>query len=528
MNRALVAKASLVLALNFLLAAAVPLLRAQADQWDKHMKSGGKAYAGGMNQKYYHGWGNAGPNPEFSKAEEEFLAALAQAQTFPAGDMRTAETLGALASVYMEEGKFADAESRGNQAIAMMEASAKPDDMRLGHGLIHLALIYDAEGKTEQAAPIWQRSLGILKKSGGVDPDDMRNLNFHADFGNFTPAANAQIYQYILDLNESTGISDTDLRNELGRLARTQRGADAEQHYLRVLEIDKKLYGPDGIKTGGDQEALGKLFLAEGKYAAALPQLQHSLEIMQAKPAPEHESKINKGFDAAHLGRLDRDLAQAYAGAGKDAEAEEIYKRLISMDEADSSGDKVLHDMNLGGDLTGLAGVYRHERRYDEALETIKRSEAIGDEITNSKFEKSREKAGFGGPSVWFWLSQNELAEIYRETGDSAAAEPIFESSLEMTQHMHLVPGHPKLAQMLGNYATLLRDGGKYEQAEALYKRSLEVWAKCTYPENADAAETLTNYAALLRKMKRPAEAEPLEARASAMLTKVDASNPIK
>ena len=76
---------------------------------------------------------------------------------------------------------------------------------------------------------------------------------------------------------------------------------------------------------------------------------------------------------------------------------------------------------------------------------------------------------------------------------------------------------------MLDNYATLLRDGGKYEQAEALYKRSLETWAKCLYPENADAAETLRNYAVLLRKTNRPTEAEPLEARASAMLTKVGA-----
>jgi tetratricopeptide (TPR) repeat protein len=81
---------------------------------------------------------------------------------------------------------------------------------------------------------------------------------------------------------------------------------------------------------------------------------------------------------------------------------------------------------------------------------------------------------------------------------------------------------------MLDHYATLLREAGKYEQAEALYKRSMETWAKCVYPENADAAETLTNYAELLRKMNRPAAAEPLEARASAMLTKVGAPKPAK
>lgn len=528
-TRASTVKPPLILTLISCLVLAAPCLWAQADQWEKHMKSGGKAYAGGMDQKYFHGWGDAGPSPQFAKAEEEFLAALEQTKTFPAGDIRTAETLDALAIVYMEEGKYEDAESKGNQAITMMEATAKHDDVGLGYALMRLALIYDSEGKTEQAAPIWNRSLNILKNAGGMDPKEISNLKFHATFiGKFHPAASAQIQQYILELKESTGVSDTDLRSELERLARTQRGADAEQDYLRVLEIDKRLYGPDDMKMGGDQEALGKLYLEEGKYAAALPLLQHGLEVMKAKPAPEHESRMDKRFDASDLSRSERALAQAYAGAGKDAEAEEIYKRIISTDEADATRDRVEIDMDLSGDLRELSGVYRQEHRYDEALETIKRSEAIDSEITNSKFGKSEAKSGNPGPTVWFWLSQNELAEIYREKGDSAAAEPLFQSSLEMTQHMRLAPGHPKLAQLLDNYATLLRDGGKYEEAEALYKRSLESWAKCVYPENADAAETLTNYSALLRKLNRPAEAEPLEARASAILTKVGAPNPAK
>ncbi len=523
------ARVWLTLTLIPVFVAAASSLWAQADQWEKLMKSGSKAYSGGMSQKYFHGWGNAAPNPQFAKAEAEFLAALAQTQSFPAGDIRTAETLGALAGVYMEEGKYDDAESKGNQAITIMEAAAQPNDVRLGYALTHLALIYDSQGKTAQAAPIWNRSLSILKNVGGVDPNEISNLNFHASFiGDFHPAASAQIHQYILELKESTGISDADLRVELAHLALTQPGADAERDYLRLLDIDKKLHGPDDVKTGADQQALGKLYLEEGKYTAAVPLLQHGLEIRQAKAAPERESKMDKRFDALDFRRLDTELAQAYAGAGKDAEAEEMFKRGISVDEAGTAGNNVLNNMNLTDDLRGLSAVYRHERRYDEALESIKRSETIDDEITGSKFGKSKAKAGNTGPTIWFWLSQNELAETYREKGDSAAAEPLFQSSLEMTPSMHLAPGHPRLAQMLDNYATLLRDAGKYEQAEALYKRSLETWAKCVYAENVDAAATLTNYAELLRKVNRSAEAEPLEASASAMLKKVGAPNPPK
>jgi tetratricopeptide (TPR) repeat protein len=524
----LAARCSLTLALISILIPAAPCLWAQADQWENNMKSGHKAYSDGMSQKYFHGWGDAGPNPEFAKAEKEYLAALAQTQSFPSGDTRTAETLGALATVYMEEGRYADAESNGNRAIAIIAAAVKPDDRRLGNDLTHLALIYDSENKTEQAAPLWERSLGIMKNSGGADPQLISYLEVHASIAHYGRAATAQIYQYILDLKESTGISDTDLRNLLEQLARNQLGTDAERDYLRLLDVDKRLYGPDDVRTGADQETLANLYLNEGKYTSALPLLEHNLEIMQTKPAPEHESRLSKRFDASDLNRLDTMLAQAYAGAGKDAEAEEMYKRVISMEEADATHGKVSNDMDLSGDFTGLSGVYRHEHRYDEALETIKRSEAVDDELTNSKYGKSKENSNALGVSVFSWLSQIELAEIYREKGDSAAAEPLFQRSLEMTQSMHLAPGHPKLAQMLDNYATLLRDAGKYDQAEALYKRSLETWAKCVYPENADAAETLTNYAVLLRKVNRPAEAEPLEARASAMLAKVGPSSTAK
>lgn len=95
------------------------------------------------------------------------------------------------------------------------------------------------------------------------------------------------------------------------------------------------------------------------------------------------------------------------------------------------------------------------------------------------------------------------------------------------TRRVPIVPGHPKLAQLLSNYATLLRDEGKYAESESLYKRALEVWGNGLYPDHPDVAEKLTNYATLLRKLDRQSEAEPLEARASTIRTKAEVSNQI-
>ena len=524
------ARAPLALALIFLFFPASSC-RAQEDQWNKHMKAAEKDYEEGRKEKYVHAWGYAQPYPHFLKAEQELLAALTAAQSFPPGDLRRASTLSELSLVYLEEGKLADAEDRGKQSVAIMEGSLQPDDPRLGYALIGLAIAYASDSKTDQAAPLWSQSLDILRKKTNIDPEIPKNLNFVAqNLQRYGQSAGAtQILEFLLDLQESTGVSDKDLRNSLERLARTQRSPDAEKDYLRILEIDKRLYSPDSPETAGDSEALGKLYVEEGKYAAALPLLERNLPLMQAQKAPGNESKMDKRFDESSAMRFYRLLAQAYLGTGKDAEAEDLYKRLITMDE---SQGKSLGEMSQAEDWTALSGVYRAEHRYDDALAAVKQSEVIDDEIADSKFGK--EKAKSGTPSIWFWLSQVELAEVYREKGDAAAAEPVFQSTLEMAQVLlaakpvGMVPGHPKLAEFLDNYATLLRDEGKYPEAEPLYKRSLDTWAKSRCPERPEVARTLMNYAALLRKMDRPAEAEALEARASAILTNVGATNPVK
>jgi tetratricopeptide (TPR) repeat protein len=545
MKHALTARVSLILVLISLAGSVVPFLRAQGDDWDKHMKAGGKAFESGRKEKYV--WLDPGRSTpasvrDFAKAEEEFLAALAQTQSFPAGDVRKAHTLGSLADVYMEEGHFVEAEERGNEAIHLVEASAGPDDPRLGRDLALLATIYDYDSKPEQAGPLWDRSLAILSKSGGADPEFLSHLNFVAQVLRLKPAIDEQIYKYILGIEESTAAPDKDLRIALGNLATVQRGADAEQDYSRIAEIDKRIYGPDAPATTIDLESLGEVYCDEGKYPAALPHLQHALEVREKNgPAFEsefakqfavsailrlHKEKLAKESAQSALLRLERELAQAYTGSGKYTEAEELYKRIIPTDDASTTPNRDANNMQLSGDLIGLSAVYRHEHRFDEALNTIKRSETIDDEIANSKFE--RENAKTAEPSMWLWFSQIELAEIYREKGDTTAAETLFQRSEEEAQSLTLAPGHPKLAMFLDNYATLLRDEGKYIEAEALYKHALDTWARSRYPDHPDVAGTLTDYAKLLRKLDRATEAESLEARASAILATAGTPSPTR
>ena len=217
----------------------------------------------------------------------------------------------------------------------------------------------------------------------------------------------------------------------------------------------------------------------------------------------------------ADFGRAYRELANVCFEAGKYPEAEEMYKKFVPADPNEDASNGV----DVGEDLRNLSRVYLRERRYDDALDTIKRSELIDARIAKTKNADPRYVI------LWQWYDQSERAEIFRETGDTAAAEPIFAQSLDMIGKIPLWEGHPSIAEMMGDYATLLRDEGKFNEAESLYKRALDSWAKNRArnfnPDQLEDAEILTSYAELLRKLNRLAEAELLESQANEIRTKI-------
>ena len=75
------------------------------------------------------------------------------------------------------------------------------------------------------------------------------------------------------------------------------------------------------------------------------------------------------------------------------------------------------------------------------------------------------------------------------------------------------------MATDLNNLAELYRAQGRYAEAEPLYQRSLAIRKKALGPEHPYVAQTLENYAALLRQTERADEAERVEASAKEIRT---------
>ncbi len=75
-------------------------------------------------------------------------------------------------------------------------------------------------------------------------------------------------------------------------------------------------------------------------------------------------------------------------------------------------------------------------------------------------------------------------------------------------------------APSLNNLAALYQAQGNYAEAEPLYRRSLAIMEKALGPEHPNVATNLENYAALLRETGRADEAAEMEARAKAIRAK--------
>ena len=72
------------------------------------------------------------------------------------------------------------------------------------------------------------------------------------------------------------------------------------------------------------------------------------------------------------------------------------------------------------------------------------------------------------------------------------------------------------LAATLNNQAELYKEEGRYAEAEPLYKRALAIWKKALGPDHPDFAQSLNNLAGLYLAQGRYADAEPLYKRALA------------
>ena len=222
---------------------------------------------------------------------EQLEASLAEAINQWGENSSKLETLysqlGNLYSKRVQSGKSADrerelalAEQYFNRAIVLQTQFQQQD--ALANSLNNLALLYESQGRYNDAEPLYLQSLDIWKRQLGDDhPDVATSLN------------------------------------NLAELYRSQgRYNDAEPLYLQSLDIRKRQLGDDHPDVATSLNNLAELYRSQGRYNDAEPLYLQSLDIRKRQLGDDHPTSLNN-------------LALLYESQGKYLEAENLAKQAL-------------------------------------------------------------------------------------------------------------------------------------------------------------------------------------------------------
>ena len=112
--------------------------------------------------------------------------------------------------------------------------------------------------------------------------------------------------------------------------------------------------------------------------------------------------------------------------------------------------------------------------------------------------------------------SLNNLAALYHLQGKYEMAEAMYDRCLDLKLALY-GDDHLEVAVNLHNLAALSCAKMRWEKAEILYTRALEIREKHLGDKHADLLPILKNYAIMLRKIKRDDDAKAVEERKAAI-----------
>jgi CHAT domain-containing protein/tetratricopeptide (TPR) repeat protein len=366
--------------------------------------------------------------------------------------VRYLQHLHMLGVIAYEMGRYAVAESRCLEGIALIEEELGPDHLLLEDRLYLLGITRGAMGLYEGAEKVLLRMLAMREKRLG--PDHWLVARALGGLGSVYSAQG--------------------------------RYAELEIVYKRSLAIREKVMGPEHPALGYDLQSLGWLYTTMGRYADAEPMYRRALEVRLKSYGPENKYVAASMASLAGLYYTQRDYARA----------EHLFKEAISVREAAVGPDHP----SLAADLSGLAGVYEVQERYDEAEPLRLRALSI-------------REASLGPDHANVGMALVGLGDLYVVRGEYARAESLFERALAIWE-VALGPDHPKVGSGLASLADLNYRRGRYGEAEEVYLRVLDIYEEAMGPDHNYVASTLEQICGLYRMQGRHEEAVHLATRA--------------
>ncbi len=230
-------------------------------------------------------------------------------------------------------------------------------------------------------------------------------------------------------------------------------------------------------------EVIGRVYVRLGLYDEARPMLENSLKIRKELFGDDN---IETSKSLSALGELSN-------LTGEYEKAEELLNKAITIQNADLPLDdvekvKALNELGTNYSVTGQFD--KSDSVFKMILDIYDRNNIKQDEI--------------------LFTVINNLALSMHEAGNYNEADSLYYIAYENQKKFYKDKPHPEMATTTYNYAQLLRDRGKLDEAEKMFKESLAMDKLINGPEHPDVAYSLQGLASVYRIKGNYNESEKL------------------
>ncbi|HXM59956.1 MAG TPA: serine/threonine-protein kinase [Terriglobales bacterium] len=298
---------------------------------------------------------------KFDEADSLLHSALERRKAlFGPDSTEVAESLVALGQLRSDQARYDEAEQFTRQGLDMSKRHLPATDPRVGKATYTLGEVVENQGKYDQAISVLNEAVRFQSASGEANADLAESL---------TELANTQFYAGHLDISNSLnlrvlamdrklyGERHPNVAEDLINLGAIQSEwghyAETERYYRQALDIIQNFYGKDHPETASVMTLLGRSLNSQGRFNEAADLLRESLGIEERVYGDAHPRV------ASALGELGKVAMQQ----GKLDEAEADFRRQADIYREVYKGKHYY----IGSALANLGGVYMERKQYSRA-----------------------------------------------------------------------------------------------------------------------------------------------------------------
>ncbi|MEM7585053.1 MAG: serine/threonine-protein kinase [Acidobacteriota bacterium] len=407
----------------------------------------------------------------------------------------------AIGSIYNQLAAYDEAEKLLSSALVTREALAEPAD--LASTLTELGVTSLERADERGAARYLDRALSLCERtSDAVCQATVHQhlgslLTFQGDFRGAREALEQGLE--LLSRTQRRPSSQTAaLLRELGRVDLTlQDYATAQQSFLRALETQEQLLGPDHPALATDLSNAAISHSARGEYPLAEQMWQRAIRLQEQATGRVHPGIANILNNLGILCELQARYDQA---SEHYTEALDIRREIYGADHP-----------NLISTMRNFGALLLWRGEYDSARPLLQEAARIAETSLGAHLRTGR--------------SWNLMAELSLATGDFDAARRHAHRALEIFEQIEDFPAI-SVASAWSNLGWIAYAEGSFVDSEKAYRKAVAVLETAPLAEKNWRASYLSRRASALYRLDRPEEAEASWRRALEVATRACDEDP--